>query len=108
MHGIKAQEMGVGLDRAEIVDANHLDILAAGFGDGPQYVAADAAAPVDRDPDCHLSLLQLFLLSSRKALLPSTRVFAADARFGRAGADNMPVREVLFRAISTLTPKDSG
>ncbi len=30
MHGVEAQQMGVGLDRAEIVDADHLDILAAG------------------------------------------------------------------------------
>ena len=59
MDRIEAQQMGVGLDRAEIVDADHLDILAAGLGDGAQYVAADAAKPVDRDPDCHLlSLLQ--------------------------------------------------
>ncbi len=53
MHGIEAQQMGVGLDRAEIVDADHLDILAAGFRDGAQDIAADAAKSVDRDPDCH-------------------------------------------------------
>ncbi len=53
MHGIEAQQMGVGLDRAEIVDPDHLDILAAGLGDRSQHVAADAAKPVDRDPDCH-------------------------------------------------------
>ncbi len=53
MHGIEAQQMGIGLDRAEIVDADHFDILAAGLGDGAQHVAADAAKPVDRDPDCH-------------------------------------------------------
>ena len=53
MHGVKAQQMGIGLDRSEIVDADHLDILAAGLGDGPQDVAADAAKPVDCDPDCH-------------------------------------------------------
>jgi hypothetical protein len=32
------------------------------------------------------------LPSPQRALKPSTRVFAADTRFGRAGADNMPVR----------------
>ena len=53
MHQIVAQQMGVGLDRAEIVDADHLDIRAAGLGDGPQDVAANAAKSVDRDPDCH-------------------------------------------------------
>ena len=59
MHGIEAQQMGVGLDRAEVVDADHLDVLAAGLGDGAQHVAADAAKPVDCDPDCHLVLLLL-------------------------------------------------
>ena len=53
MDGIEAQQMGVGLDRAEIVDADHFDVLAAGFGNGAQHIAADAAKPVDRDPDCH-------------------------------------------------------
>src|SRR5215813_12672624 len=45
--------MRVGLDRPEVVDADHLDILAAGLGDGTQHVAADAAKPVDCDPNCH-------------------------------------------------------
>ena len=53
MHGVEAQQMGVGLDRAEIVDGDDLDVLAAGFGDGAQDVAADAAKPVDGDADCH-------------------------------------------------------
>ena len=43
VHGVVAQQMGVGLDRAEIVDADDLDVLAAGFDDGAQHVAADAA-----------------------------------------------------------------
>src|SRR5260221_5166501 len=60
MNRIKPQQMGVGLDRAEIVDADHLDILAAGLGDGPQHVAADAAKSVDRDPDCHSTSPQRF------------------------------------------------
>jgi len=42
----KRQQMGVGLDRAEIVDADHFDIGAAGLGDGAQHVAADTAKPV--------------------------------------------------------------
>jgi hypothetical protein len=57
MHRIEAQQMGIGLDRAEIVDADHLDILAAGLGDGAQHIAADTAKPVDRDPDCHAGFL---------------------------------------------------
>ena len=43
MHGVEAQQVGIGLDRAEIVDPDHLDILAAGFRDGSQDIAADAA-----------------------------------------------------------------
>ncbi len=58
MHGVEAQQMRVGLDRSEVVDADHLDVPAAGFGDGSEDVAADAAKPVDCDPDCHLRLLE--------------------------------------------------
>ena len=53
VHAVVAQQMRVGFDRAEIVDADHLDVLAAGFGDGAQDVAADAAKSVDGDPNCH-------------------------------------------------------
>ena len=47
MHGIEAQQMGIGLDRGEIVDADDLDIGTSRFGDGAQHVAPDAAEPVD-------------------------------------------------------------
>ena len=53
MYGIEAEQMGVGLDRAEIVDPHHFDVPAAGLGDGAQHIAADTAKPVDRDPNCH-------------------------------------------------------
>ena len=43
--------MRVGLDRREVVDGDDLDILAPGFHDGAQDVAADAAEPVDGDPN---------------------------------------------------------
>ncbi|MGY3646526.1 hypothetical protein ACVWW2_001817 [Bradyrhizobium sp. LM4.3] len=43
MDAVEAKQMGVGLDRAEVVDADDLDVLAAGLSDGPQDVAADAA-----------------------------------------------------------------
>ena len=33
--------------------ADHFDVLAAGFGDGAQNVAADAAEPVDGNAHCH-------------------------------------------------------
>ncbi len=56
MHGIETQQMGIGLDRAEIVDADDFDVLAAGLGDGAQHIAADTAKPVDRDPDYHAGI----------------------------------------------------
>ena len=49
VHRIEAQQMRIGLDRPEIVDADDLDVLAAGFGDRAQHVAADAAESVDGD-----------------------------------------------------------
>ena len=57
MHRIVAQQMGVGLDRAEVVDGDDLDVVAAGLVDGAQDVAANAAKSVDRDPDCHIVVL---------------------------------------------------
>ena len=51
---VEAEEVGVGLDRAEIVDRHDLDVLAVGLDDGAQYVAADAAEAVDRDLHCHV------------------------------------------------------
>ena len=55
MHGVVAQQMRVGLDRAEIVDADDLDVVAAGFDDGAQHVAADAAESVDGNANRHVS-----------------------------------------------------
>src|SRR5690349_12101679 len=68
MHGVEAEQMGVGRDRAEIVDADHLDIRAAGLGDGAQHVAADAAKSVDRDANCHGSFLLLKADATPRAL----------------------------------------
>ena len=51
MHRIEAQEMRVGLDRRQVVDGDDLDIIALRFHDGAQHVAADAAEPVDGDPN---------------------------------------------------------
>jgi len=60
--------MGVGLDRAEVVDADDLDVLAAGLGDGPQDVAADAAKTVDSDADCHVSSPSMTVVIPHNAL----------------------------------------
>ena len=54
MRGVVAQQVGVGLDRAEIIDADDLDIVALCFCDGTQHVAADPAKSVDRYPDSHV------------------------------------------------------
>ena len=48
-HAVEAQKMRVGFDRTKIVEGHDLDVLAAGFHDGAQDVAADAAKPVDGD-----------------------------------------------------------
>jgi len=50
---VEAQQMRIGLDRAEIVDLHDLDVLAARFHDGAQDVAPDAAEPVDGDANRH-------------------------------------------------------
>ena len=59
VHGVEAEQVGVGLDRAEIVDRHDLDVLAARFHDGAQHVAADAAEAVDCNPNCHVFLRYL-------------------------------------------------
>jgi hypothetical protein len=41
----------IGLDRSEIVDADDLDVLAPGFSDRAQHVAADATKSIDGDPN---------------------------------------------------------
>jgi hypothetical protein len=45
--------MRIGFHRTQIVDGDHLDIGAAGFDDGAQDIASDAAEAVDGDFDGH-------------------------------------------------------
>ena len=47
VHRVEAQEMSIGLDRAEIIDGDHNDVLTLAFHDGAQHVAANAAEPID-------------------------------------------------------------
>ena len=47
MHAVIAQQMGVGLDRAQIVDGDDLDIAPPAFHDRPQHQPPDAAEAVD-------------------------------------------------------------
>ena len=58
VHGIEAQQMRIGLDRPQIVDRYHLDVGAAGFDDGPEDIAADAAKAIDCDANGHGMLLE--------------------------------------------------
>ena len=51
--GIEAEQVSVRLDRSEIVDGDHLDVLAAALHDGAQDVAPDATESVDRDLHRH-------------------------------------------------------
>lgn len=53
MDAVVAQEVGVGLDRAQIVDRHDFDIRAAVLGDGAQDEAADTAKAVDGDAKSH-------------------------------------------------------
>ena len=56
MHRVVAQQMGVGLDGAEIVDRHDLEVGAAGLDDIAQHVAPDASESVDRHSQSHGSL----------------------------------------------------
>ena len=59
VHGVVAQEMRVGFDRAEIVDADDLDVAAVVLDDGAQDQTPDAPEAVDGDPDSHDTSLPL-------------------------------------------------
>ena len=57
--GVIANEMRIGLDRAEVVDGNDFDVGAAGLDDGAQHVAADAAKTVDGNFHSHFGSLPM-------------------------------------------------
>src|SRR5262249_17096090 len=46
MHAVVAQQVRVGLDRPQIVDRDHLDVLAVSLGDGAQDEAPHAPEAV--------------------------------------------------------------
>ena len=54
MHGIESQQMGIGLDRAEIIDGDDLNVLAVRFGNCPQDIPPDTSKSVDRDFNRHI------------------------------------------------------
>ena len=45
------QQMGIGFRRREVVDRHDFDVLAPGFDDGAQHIAADAAEAVNGNAD---------------------------------------------------------
>jgi hypothetical protein len=49
--------MGIGLDRTEIVEADHLNVGTTRLDDGAQDVAANAAKTVDEDLNRHFDAL---------------------------------------------------
>jgi hypothetical protein len=53
MHGIEAKQMGIGLDRTQIIDGNHFDVVALSFKDSAQDIAANSPKPVDCDSQGH-------------------------------------------------------
>ena len=53
VHAVVAQQMGVGLHRAQVVDRHHLDVAPGVFDDRPQHQPADAAKAVDGDANGH-------------------------------------------------------
>ena len=53
VHAVVAEQVGVRLDAAEVVDGDGHDVLGAAFDDGAQYEATDAPESVDGDLDGH-------------------------------------------------------
>jgi hypothetical protein len=87
VHRVEAEQVGVGLDRAEIVDRHDLDVFAARLHDGAQHVAADAPEAVDCDTNRHDVLLM------RASLAEEAARFLSD-RLGRDA--EMPVEILVF------------
>ncbi|MFC6657946.1 hypothetical protein ACFQEX_21970 [Roseibium salinum] len=58
MNGIVAQEVRIGFNRSEIVDADNFDVGAAGFDDAAQDIPADAAKTIDCYLGNHIPLPQ--------------------------------------------------
>ena len=101
---VVAQQVGVGLDRAQVVDRHHLDVAAAVLDDRAQDEAADAAETVDGDANGHVSSpYDRSMTGSITPSLPAQRAIracegflGADARFSRAVLDHMRDYVVLF------------
>ncbi len=55
MYRIVAQQMRVGLDRAQVVGRHHFDVAPPALHDGAEHKASDAAEAVDCDADGHFN-----------------------------------------------------
>jgi len=55
VHAVIAEEVGVGLDTAEIVDRHRLEVVAPAFDEGAQHQPSDPAKPVDGNFQRHVS-----------------------------------------------------
>ena len=53
MDAVVAQQMGIGLDRSQIIDRNDLDIAPARFHDRPQHQPPDTAKAVYGNTQSH-------------------------------------------------------
>jgi hypothetical protein len=53
MHGIVAEQVGVGLGRGQIVDRDHADVAALLLDYRAQHIAADPAKAVDCHTNAH-------------------------------------------------------
>jgi hypothetical protein len=55
VRGVVSRQVGIGLDRAEIVDGDDLDIVfLMALVMSAEYVAADAAVAIDGDANGHV------------------------------------------------------
>jgi hypothetical protein len=53
MNGIALRQVGIDLGIAQIIDSHNLDILAAGFEQGAQYIPANTAIAIDSNFNRH-------------------------------------------------------
>ena len=49
MHAVELEQMGVHFGRAKVIDRDEVEVLAAGFEEGPEREPADPAKAIDGD-----------------------------------------------------------
>ena len=73
MHAVEAQQMRIGLDRAEVVDCHNVNVFAAGLYNGAQHKTPDSSEAVDCNPYRHCQF-SLVLTHAERARLRPTRL----------------------------------